>query len=78
VAAPARSPGGKGPSQRAPVSRYLGSEAEISPTGGFTSHIHPDIRRVGANSFDYLVKDHLSSNRLTLNGALWTLPIWSD
>jgi RHS repeat-associated protein len=24
---------------------------------------------VGANSFDYLVKDHLSSNRLTLNGA---------
>jgi RHS repeat-associated protein len=24
---------------------------------------------VGANSFDYLVKDHLSSNRLTLNGT---------
>jgi RHS repeat-associated protein len=51
---------------------YLGSEAEISPTGGFTSHIHPDIRRVGANSFDYLFKDHLSSNRLTLNGAAVT------
>jgi RHS repeat-associated protein len=58
-----------GPSQRAPVSRYLGSEAEIGPAGGFTSHIHPDIRRVGANSFDYLFKDHLSSNRLTLNGS---------
>jgi RHS repeat-associated protein len=51
---------------------YLGSEAEIGPTGGFTSHIHPDIRRVGANSFDYLVKDHLSSNRLTLNGTAVT------
>jgi RHS repeat-associated protein len=51
---------------------YLGSEAEIGPTGGFTSHIHPDIRRVGANSFDYLFKDHLSSNRLTLNGAAVT------
>jgi RHS repeat-associated protein len=48
---------------------YLGNEAEIGPTGGFTSHIHPDIRRVGANSFDYLFKDHLSSNRLTLNGT---------
>jgi RHS repeat-associated protein len=51
---------------------YLGSEAEIGPTGGFTSHIHPDIRRVGANSFDYLFKDHLSSNRLTLNGVAVT------
>jgi RHS repeat-associated protein len=51
---------------------YLGNEAEIGPTGGFTSHIHPDIRRVGANSFDYLFKDHLSSNRLTLNGAAVT------
>jgi RHS repeat-associated protein len=51
---------------------YLGVEAEIGPTGGFTSHIHPDIRRVGANSFDYLFKDHLSSNRLTLNGAAVT------
>jgi RHS repeat-associated protein len=42
---------------------YFGNDAELAfQTGVLTSYLHPDIRRVGTAT-DYLIKDHLSSNR---------------
>jgi hypothetical protein len=35
------------------------------PTGLLTSYLHPDVRRQGLAT-DYLVKDHLASNRLII------------
>jgi hypothetical protein len=49
---------------------YLGSEAEllINPTyttGLLTSYLHPDVKREGLAT-DFLIKDHLASNRLAM------------
>ena len=49
---------------------YLGNDAELlystaTPTGQLSSYLHPDVKREGSAT-DYLVKDHLASNRLTL------------
>jgi RHS repeat-associated protein len=42
---------------------YFGNDAELAfQTGVLTSYLHPDIRRVGTAT-DYLIKDHLASNR---------------
>jgi RHS repeat-associated protein len=56
---------------------YIGNDAEISfstanPTGELTSYLHADVRRVGSAT-DYMIKDHLASNRLVIRhntGAL--------
>jgi RHS repeat-associated protein len=52
------------------VTHYLGNDSELlvnaaNPSGLLSSYLHPDVKREGALT-DYLVKDHLSSNRLTL------------
>ncbi len=49
---------------------YIGNDAEISytsanPSGELTSYLHPDVRRVGSAT-DYMIKDHLASNRLVI------------
>ncbi len=49
---------------------YMGTDAEITvdaanPAGLFTSYLHPDVKRVGSVT-EYLVKDHLASNRLAV------------
>jgi RHS repeat-associated protein len=49
---------------------YIGGDAEISfstanPSGELTSYLHPDVRRVGSAT-DYMIKDHLASNRLVI------------
>jgi RHS repeat-associated protein len=42
---------------------YFGNDAELAfQTGVLTSYLHPDIRRQGTAT-DYLIKDHLASNR---------------
>jgi RHS repeat-associated protein len=52
---------------------YLGAEADLvfdlaNPAGLLSSQIHADVRRVGSAT-EYLVKDHLASNRLVLRHA---------
>jgi RHS repeat-associated protein len=52
------------------VTHFLGNDSELlvnaaNPSGLRSSYLHPDVKREGALT-DYLVKDHLSSNRLTL------------
>jgi RHS repeat-associated protein len=49
---------------------FLGNDSELlvnagNPSGLLSSYLHPDVKREGSLT-DYLVKDHLSSNRLTL------------
>jgi RHS repeat-associated protein len=49
---------------------YLGTEAEllVNPTyttGLLTSYLHPDVKREGLAT-DFLIKDHLASNRLLM------------
>jgi RHS repeat-associated protein len=49
---------------------YLGTEAEllVNPTyttGLLTSYLHPDVKREGLAT-DFLIKDHLASNRLSM------------
>jgi RHS repeat-associated protein len=53
---------------------FLGKDAELLfspatatlyPNGQLSSYIHPDVKREG-QATDYLIKDHLASNRLTL------------
>jgi len=39
---------------------YLGSNIEIDPSGTYTIHIHPDVKRV-TNDNHYLHRDHLAS-----------------
>ena len=51
------------------VTHYLGNDTEVrfdavTPAGLITSTLHPDISREGLAT-DILVKDHLSSNRVT-------------
>jgi RHS repeat-associated protein len=51
------------------TTHYLGNDTEVrfapaqSPV--ITSYLHPDVRREG-NATDFMVKDHLASNRVTL------------
>jgi RHS repeat-associated protein len=53
---------------------FLGNEAEYnSGTGLFTSYLHPDVRREGSAT-DFLLKDHLNSNRVTLRMGGLTTP----
>ena len=61
------------------VTHYLGNDAEvrfdaITPLGLVTSYLHPDIRREGAVT-DYLVKDHLASNRLLIRHGQSVTPL---
>jgi RHS repeat-associated protein len=53
---------------------FLGKDAELLfspdtatlyPNGQLSSYIHPDVKREG-QATDYLIKDHLASNRLTI------------
>jgi RHS repeat-associated protein len=49
---------------------YIGGDAEVNfstanPSGELTSYLHPDVRRVGSAT-DYMIKDHLASNRLVI------------
>jgi RHS repeat-associated protein len=49
---------------------YLGNESEllVKPTytvGLLTSYLHPDVKREGLAT-DFLIKDHLASNRLSM------------
>jgi RHS repeat-associated protein len=44
--------------------RYLGQDGDIRD-GVLTSYLHPDVKREGLAT-DFLVKDHLNSNRLSL------------
>jgi RHS repeat-associated protein len=49
---------------------FMGNDTELLVNAGNSSgllsfHLHPDVKREGALT-DYLIKDHLSSNRLTL------------
>jgi RHS repeat-associated protein len=49
---------------------YIGNDAEISfstanPSGELTSYLHADVRRTGSAT-DYMIKDHLASNRLVI------------
>jgi RHS repeat-associated protein len=56
---------------------YLGGEAEYnSSTGLFTSYLHPDVRREGSLT-DFLIKDHLASNRITLRFGQGAQPVQS-
>jgi hypothetical protein len=56
---------------------YLGGEAEYnSSTGLFTSYLHPDVRREGSLT-DFLIKDHLASNRITLRFGQGVQPVQS-
>jgi RHS repeat-associated protein len=57
------------------VIRYLGQDTEIS-LAEMTSYLHPDVKREGTFT-DFLVKDHLSSNRLSLRfGGTTALPAY--
>jgi RHS repeat-associated protein len=52
------------------VTHFMGNDTELlvnagNPSGLLSFHLHPDVKREGALT-DYLIKDHLSSNRLTL------------
>jgi hypothetical protein len=49
---------------------FMGNDTELlvnagNPSGLLSFYLHPDVKREGTLT-DYLVKDHLSSNRLTL------------
>ncbi len=62
------------------TTHYLGNDTEIrfdaaTPLGLITSYLHPDVRREGALT-DFLIKDHLNTNRLTIRYSL--LPIRFD
>jgi RHS repeat-associated protein len=46
------------------TTRYLGQDGDIRD-GVLTSYLHPDVKRE-ASATDFLVKDHLNSNRLIL------------
>jgi RHS repeat-associated protein len=46
------------------TTRYLGQDGELRD-GVLTSYLHPDVKREGIFT-DFLVKDHLNSNRLSL------------
>jgi RHS repeat-associated protein len=46
------------------TTRYLGQDGDIRD-GVLTSYLHPDVKREGLAT-DFLVKDHLNSNRLSL------------
>jgi RHS repeat-associated protein len=53
---------------------FLGNEAEYnSGTALFTAYLHPDVRREGSAT-DFLLKDHLNSNRVTLRMGGLTTP----
>jgi hypothetical protein len=52
---------------------YLGNDSEYTPVTGVTSYLHPDVRREGSAT-DFLLKDHLSSNRVTLRMGGLTTP----
>lgn len=41
---------------------YLGAEIERDPTGAYTYHLNPDVKRVGT-ALHYLHRDHLNSVR---------------
>jgi RHS repeat-associated protein len=52
------------------TTHFMGNDSELlvnaaNPSGLLSSYLHPDVKREGALT-DYLVKDRLSSNRLTL------------
>jgi RHS repeat-associated protein len=59
------------------TTHYLGNDAELrfdgttGPQGRITSYLHPDVRRDGLRT-DFLVKDHLASNRVAMrvDGAI--------
>jgi RHS repeat-associated protein len=72
VTAMAYGPDGERASKRFGTSAYyyLGTEAEllVNPTyttGLLTSYLHPDVKREGLAT-DFLIKDHLASNRLAM------------
>jgi RHS repeat-associated protein len=46
------------------TTRYLGQDAELRD-GVLTSYLHPDVKREGLAT-DFLVKNHLNSNRLSI------------
>jgi RHS repeat-associated protein len=46
------------------TTRYLGQDGELRD-GVLTSYLHPDVKREGLAT-DFLVKDHLNSNRLSI------------
>jgi RHS repeat-associated protein len=46
------------------TTRYLGQDGELRD-GVLTSYLHPDVKREGTFT-DFLVKDHLNSNRLSI------------
>jgi len=45
------------------ITLYLGSNLQIDPSGTYTIHIHPDVKRV-ANDNHYLHRDHLASAKI--------------
>jgi RHS repeat-associated protein len=42
---------------------FIGNDTEIDPFGVVTTNLHPDVRRVGTTT-EYMIKDHLASNRM--------------
>jgi RHS repeat-associated protein len=55
------------------TTRYLGQDGELRD-GVLTSYLHPDVKREGIFT-DFLVKDHLNSNRLSLRFGGTTTPL---
>jgi RHS repeat-associated protein len=54
------------------VTRYLGGEVEITPTGTWTKYIHDDIKRVGSGATAakfFHHRDHLKTIRVITDGV---------
>jgi RHS repeat-associated protein len=52
---------------------FIGNETEIDPFGVVTTNLHPDVRRVGTTT-EYMIKDHLASNRMIYRQGATTGP----
>jgi RHS repeat-associated protein len=52
---------------------FIGNDTEIDPFGVVTTNLHPDVRRVGTTT-EYMIKDHLASNRMIYRQGATTGP----
>jgi RHS repeat-associated protein len=52
---------------------FIGNETEIDPFGVVTTNLHPDVRRVGTTT-EYMIKDHLATNRMIYRQGATTGP----
>jgi RHS repeat-associated protein len=52
---------------------FIGNDTEIDPFGVVTTNLHPDVRRVGTTT-EYMIKDHLATNRMIYRQGATTGP----